>query len=139
MARSFGVRPSRYSGGDRLDAATYDALERDLLTVGIDWSPGADGRETLAALRSTYEPLLDGLANYLLLELPGWRPEDGASDNWEQGPRGLIARRLVEELSGRRGAAVPALPDAPSLPVGDPDLAGWRGLRRRLKPQGGRS
>lgn len=130
MARSFGVRPSRYTGGDRLGDAAHARLEGMLVGAGVAWVPPPDGRETLAALRSTYEPLLDGLARYLLLSLPGWLPEEGASDNWSKGPRGLIAGRLVEELSGRRSGPEPAA-------VSDADDAGWRRLRRRFKRGGG--
>lgn len=49
-------------------------------------------------MRATYEPLLEGLAAYLLLPLPGWMAEDADRDHWERGPRGTLARRLVDEL-----------------------------------------
>lgn len=79
----------------------------------------------LAALRATYEPLLDGLSQHLLLPLPGWLPDAEGSDQWARGHRGLIASRLVEELSARTGPAV-AEDD-----MGD--LRPWRKLRRRLQ------
>ena len=66
------------------------------------WDSGEDGRETLAALRATYEPLLAGLAEALLLEMPAWMPVNEASDIWQGGHRGLIASRLVEQLADRR-------------------------------------
>ena len=105
MAQSFGVEPSRYSGGDRLDTAAYDRLEELLHEAGVNWDGGPDARETLAALRATYEPLLDGLSRHLLAPLSGWLP-DGARDNWERGHRGMIASRLVEELSTRVPSAL---------------------------------
>src|SRR5438094_573145 len=64
---------------------------------GLSWET-AEPEELLAALRATYEPLLDGLASYLLLPLPGWSVGDGGHDHWVRGPRGTLARRLVDEL-----------------------------------------
>jgi hypothetical protein len=67
----------------------------------------------LAALRATYEPLLDGLASALLLSLPTWIATDEAADHWQRGYRGLIASRLIEQLSGgSRQAGLPHSPDA---------------------------
>ncbi len=126
MARSFAVQPSRFTGGDRLDAAGFGLLETALVGAGVDWNPGEGGRDTLAALRATYEPLLDGLGRYLLLDIPGWLPANDESDNWEQGPRGLIAARLIEELSSRWQQE-----HAPG-PAGQP---GWRRLRRRFRTE----
>jgi hypothetical protein len=50
-------------------------------------------------VRATYEPLLRGLAGYLMISLPGWVPEVDFADHWERGPRGIIARRLVGGLA----------------------------------------
>ena len=71
-----------------------------LRQAGLQWTSAVNAEETLAALRATYEPLLDGLAMALLLPLPGWIATDEA-DRWQRGHRGLIASRLVEELSSR--------------------------------------
>jgi hypothetical protein len=100
MARSFSVNPSRYTGGDRLSHVDYVRMVSMLQQAGVRWTPAADAEETLAALRATYEPLLDGLAMALLLPLPGWIATKEA-DHWQRGHRGLIASRLVEELSRR--------------------------------------
>ena len=127
MSRSFRVQPSRFTGGDRLAAEAYALLERQIIEAGVTWEPGPSGRETLAALRATYEPLLDGLANYLLLRMPGWLPADDTTDNWQQGPRGLIAGRLINELAGR-WTPTPALADDTPAPT----PTGGRSLRRRL-------
>ena len=119
MARTFHVSPSRYDGGDRLPATEYDRLLKQVSQAGLRWDGGLDARETLVALRATYEPLLDGLAEALLLEMPAWMPQDDASDIWQGGHRGLIAGRLVEQLADRREA--------------DPTLAGHGPLGRRLR------
>ncbi len=123
MSRSFDVSPSHYEGGDRLTPEDYASMEADFEAAGLDWTKGEVARETLAALRATYEPLLDGLAKHLLLPIPGWVAHDDAIDHWERGHRGTIARRLLEELSDRNAT----LPDRPEAGTG------WRKLRARLK------
>ncbi len=125
MARSFGVQPSRYTGGDRLDEAAYERLAAALVEAGVPWEPGAEGRHVLAALRATYEPLLDGLSRHLLVPLSGFLPDHTSSDQWARGHRGLIAGRLIEELAAR------AAPGAGELDRAD--LSTWRKLRRRLR------
>ena len=123
MARSFGVTPSRYTGGDRLDHTTFLRLEQHLVEARFGWET-PEAEDLLAALRATYEPLLDGLASYLLLPLPGWTASDADRDHWMRGPRGTLARRLVDELMqpGEVGGA------------SDADKgARWRRLRSRLR------
>lgn len=123
MARSFRIQPSRYDGGNRLDAEAYARLMSVFEQSGLAWSGGPQAEETLAALRATYEPLLDGLCRYLLLPLPGLTPGDDGADHWERGPRGLIASRLVEQLSSRGGAS--RVDESATVP--------WRRLLGRLK------
>ena len=124
MARSFAVEPSRCDGGDRWPADGYEQIVGRLTEAGLHWDAGPDGRETLTALRATYEPLLDGLARRLMLPLPAWIPEDDASDNWQGGHRGLIASRLVEQLADRSTAPAATLEGRGTL---------GRKLRARLK------
>ena len=50
-------------------------------------------------MRATYAPQLHGLADYLVTPLPGFAPTDEAPDHWDRGARGLIARRLVDDLA----------------------------------------
>jgi hypothetical protein len=100
MARSVRAGPSRYEGADRLDDADFARMTESFAAAGVRWGGADNARETLALLRATYEPLLDGLATHLLLRpLPGWVAHEGATDHWERGHRGMIVRRLVEELS----------------------------------------
>ena len=105
MARSFGVRPSRYSGGDRLPHELYQAIIAALEGAGLRWAGGEDAEETLATLRATYEPLLDGLGSALLMPLPGWMAHENATDHWQAGHRGLMAGRLIEQLADRENGA----------------------------------
>ena len=108
MARSLAITPSRYSGGDRLPDSEYRRLLAQFEQAGLAWSETPGSQATLAALRATYEPLLDGLASFLLLPLPGWLPAEGAEDHWQRGHRGLIASRLIAQLSGRGEKQAPA-------------------------------
>ncbi len=101
MARSFDIKPSRYDGGDRLPHEEYERMEAILIKAGITWASGQQTEENLAALRATYEPLLDGLRLALLLTLPTWIAAEDAADHWQRGHRGMIARRLIEQLSAR--------------------------------------
>ena len=39
--------------------------------------------QRLTAIRSTYEPYLEALAEYLLMDLPPWVAAPDAQDNWE--------------------------------------------------------
>ena len=107
MAEAFAMRPEPFSGGERLDTAGYVALEQVLVAGDVGWSAGDASRETLAALRGTYEPLLAGLASFLLVPLPGWLPHDDVDDHWSSGHRGALTRRLIEDLS------MQARPDEP--------------------------
>jgi hypothetical protein len=122
MGQSFRLGPSRYEGGDRLDHPTFLRLEHSLAAAGFDWET-AEAEELLAALRATYEPLLDALASYLLLPLPGWMPDDADRDHWERGPRGTLARHLVDEMMLAGGAAE----------QGADDNSRWRRLRSRFR------
>ena len=123
MARSFGVRPSRFDGGDRLNADGFGRFTDAMAEGGLSWRSG-DALQTLAALRSTYEPLLDALASRLLLRLPPWMATGEDADNWQVGPRGLIAARLVEQLAAQVDASADGTHGGPL----------WRRLRARLNP-----
>ena len=99
MARSFRLAPSRYDGGDRLPPEEYARMVSIFTEAGLGWENEAGARETLASLRATYEPLLDALGRSLVLSVPPFIAADDAADHWQRGHRGLIASRLVEQLS----------------------------------------
>jgi hypothetical protein len=128
LSRSFRIVPSRleagrFDGGDRLSATAYAWMEVAFTEAGLAWEGGADAQEALQALRATYEPLIDGLAQHLLIVVPGFVPDELSADHWERGHRGLLARRLVEQLVER--------PSPREMTRDDRTL--WRNLRRRLR------
>ncbi len=123
LSRSFQIAPSRYDGGDRLSETGYEWMEVAFDEAGLGWEGGPDARAALQALRATYEPLVDGLAKHLLMVVPGFIPDELFSDFWARGHRGLLARRLVEQLVER-----PSPRDKNS-----DDLTLWRNIRRRLR------
>jgi hypothetical protein len=125
MARSFRISPSRYNGVDRLPADTCTRLQAMLAEDGVELAAGSQAFEALRALRATYEPLLDGLAQYLLLTLPDWIPSDEAAAHWTRGHRGLIAERLLDQLT--------KTPDAYQLGVASGQGSPWRRLRAWLR------
>ncbi len=124
IARSFRVAPSRYDGGDRLPHPEYLRMVAIFSETGLVWNADPATEDMLTALRATYEPLLDGLGSQLLLPLPEWIAMHDATDHWQRGHRGLIASRLIEQLSDRSKFDVVAEPPLGSLS---------RRLRRRLK------
>jgi voltage-gated potassium channel Kch len=99
MARSLRVSGARTGAGVALEETDYLALRALLEASGLAWRSEHDVYDTLAAMRATYAPLTQGLADYLMIPLPGLMPRDDSADHWDQGPRGLIARRLVEGLT----------------------------------------
>ncbi len=125
MARSLQSAPSRYDGGDRLSPEAFDLMLAHFAEARLEWDGGPDAQSILQALRSTYEPLMDGLARHLLLTLPGWLPDEHATDHSAQGHRGLLARRLIEELVNRDSVGSEGnFTDATNT---------WRKLRRQLR------
>ncbi len=124
MAGSFLIEPSRYDNKDRLPLEVWHRIMVEFAEAGVAWTDNPSTRDTLAALRATYEPLLDGLSRRLLLPLPGWMPEDRVVDHWARGHRGLIASRLIEGLTDRSDPKL--VPAGRSGPL-------WRRLRQSLR------
>jgi voltage-gated potassium channel Kch len=97
MARSLKIAAARSAAP--LDPDAYGAMLAMFAAAEVPWKTGTEVEETLAAIRATYAPLLLGLADYLLIPLPALTPLEDTADHWDQGPRGLIARRLLEGLA----------------------------------------
>jgi hypothetical protein len=97
MGRVFnaGARPN---DRDRLPAHDFIRLQVQLREAGLQFGDNSEPERTLTAFRHTYEPFLEGLAQYLSLTLPGWLPGENRLDNWQNSPRGKSAKQLVEAL-----------------------------------------
>ena len=99
IAGSTGLRPSRYNGGDRLGSGGFDQLAQALATAGLHLDD-CDARLLLHALRATYEPLIDALANYFMLTTPDWVPQAISHDRWACG----TSRHADPQAAGRTSA-----------------------------------
>ncbi len=73
-------RPPRY---DRLPAADLGRLREILKTAGVRLREGRDADEELAGLRAEYEPYVNALEEFLIMDLPPWFAAPGARDNWQ--------------------------------------------------------
>jgi hypothetical protein len=101
LSRVLAVKPQVMAEA-RLTSSDYAQMRAELKDSGMLIVDDEDAEERLVEFRSTYEPFLIGLAEYLLLTLPGWLPSPEVLDNWQNSPRGRSAKRLVD--------AVPAKP-----------------------------
>jgi hypothetical protein len=82
LSQVFGTAPQA-TPLERLSSAeaaqVWQTLERAGLRVPLDERAG----RYLKSLREGYEPYLQALARYLLMDLPRWVPEPGSRDDWE--------------------------------------------------------
>src|ERR1035438_7123219 len=86
---------------DRLPSQAYERLRHDINDAGLQFADESDAEPKLAAYRNTYEPFLNGLADYLVLSLPDWLPTDGRLDNWQNNPRGKSAKQLIDLMPAK--------------------------------------
>ena len=99
LVRSLDLPTLRTEGFQRLGSEDYAEMLAAFSRAGVTWNGGDEGEDVLAAVRATYEPQLHALADYLLIDLPSWTAGQDSPDHWERGPRGIIARRLIEGLT----------------------------------------
>ena len=117
-----------FSAGAALIALMLqDAFEVMLLPrrVRRQWRFDPQGaEEKVAEFNATYEPFLQALARFLIIDLPGVAPQsengDGL-DNWQRSIRGRSAKSLVE----RSGHALIGNCETPHW------MAGLGGVTRR--------
>ena len=57
----------------------------------------SDAETRLACFRATYEPIICGLAEYLMIPLSNWALGEHR-DNWEKDRGGRVAKELVESV-----------------------------------------
>jgi hypothetical protein len=104
MGRVLAVGPAKLDE-NRLNATAFAEIKRQLVQSDVCFVDDNAAEEKLSAFRQTYEPFLHGLAEHLVLELPGWLPAPGQVDNWVNSPRGKSAKRLVETVEAEPAGA----------------------------------
>ncbi len=100
-----GSRPVLAFEEERLSSRVFADIRDRLAAAGLRFVDEAEAEEKLAAFRDTYEPFLSGLADHLLLPLPGWSSNDDQLDNWMNSPRGKSAKRLIESVESEPGTS----------------------------------
>ena len=68
---------------ERLPPADLAKLRGILRSAGIRLREGQDADERLQELRAEYEPYVNALADFLMMDLPPWFAAPGAQDNWQ--------------------------------------------------------
>ena len=82
IAQVFDTSPL-VGDGHRLTHEGFERLHTVLAEAGVALRNAPNDEETLAELRTLYEPYIDVLSDYLLMPLPGWLPQARAVDNWQ--------------------------------------------------------
>jgi hypothetical protein len=67
---------------DRLTTQQLGELRTSLAEKGLRLADGPQADAKLKQLHEMYEPYVNALANWMLLELPPWLSQEGATDNW---------------------------------------------------------
>jgi hypothetical protein len=86
------------AGENRLTAEKFERLQLELQLAGLEFAVD-DAEAKLTAFRQTYEPFLNALARYLVLDLPDWLPTGSGLDNWQNNPRGKTAKQLIDSVT----------------------------------------
>ncbi|MHB8528880.1 MAG: potassium channel family protein [Caulobacteraceae bacterium] len=118
MMRSLRPPPVGPPEPSRLSSEDFGGMMATFQEVGLVWNGGERAFETLAAVRATYEPPLQALSEYLIIPLPGWVAHEESPDHWDRGPRGIIARRLIEGLVDGSISPASASPRRGRTPAG---------------------
>ncbi len=95
------VKPSR----DRLSPDMLARLRAILAEAGLKLNEGEAADQQLAELRAMYEPYVNGLAAFFLINLPPWVADEGKLDNWQVSawePQSARFRRAERKGPGRR-------------------------------------
>jgi hypothetical protein len=95
LAQTFLRRP-RLDSPDRLDPAHLERLIQGLRSSGVQIADEAEFARKLADLRQTYEPFLEALSEYCLLDLPPFIADKTPVDNWQTSAWMRRTQRLGE-------------------------------------------
>jgi len=101
LSQIFNTRPHT-PANDRLSADELLRLRKILREAGIELREGKAIDDKLIKLRLMYEPYVNALADFLVINTATWMPREGALDNWQVS--------VWERISGREAA--PARPDS---------------------------
>jgi len=100
LSRVLAVKPQAIAEA-RLTLSDYAQMKAELNYSGMLIVDDEGAEDRLMEFRSTYEPFLIGLSEYLLLTLPNWLPSPQLLDNWQNSPRGRSAKRLVDAVPSK--------------------------------------
>ncbi len=89
LAQVFDVAP--HSRVERLPAPELDRLRSALANEGFLLRDTPEATEKLSKLRSMYEPYLEGLGRFLLVDVPPWILAGEAIENWRTSAWGRIS------------------------------------------------
>ena len=101
LCKVFNLKPQVFAD-TRLTSVDYGRMRIELRAADLQLVNDDGVEQRLHDFRATYEPFLNGLADYLLLSLPGWLPPEEVLDNWQNSPRGRSAKRLVEAAPAKQ-------------------------------------
>lgn len=93
LAQIFNT-PPREPVPDRLPPDELTRLRSTLASAGVNLASGVVADERLSDLRRMYEPYVNPLADFLLLPLPRWGPDEVAVDNWQTSAWGRISAAI---------------------------------------------
>lgn len=82
ISQIFNTRPVAFDG-ERLGGEDLARLRALLAVSGVPLREGEEADDDLESLRRLYEPYVNGLACYLLINLPAWLPPGAHVDNWQ--------------------------------------------------------
>jgi len=107
LCRVFHLSPIPHPE-DRIGHRGFEALNAEISAAGLVWSDQAAAEQKVAEFDATYEPFMQALAKYLIIELPDVAPRSEGGDgldNWQRSVRGRSAKSLVEKAQQRAGPA----------------------------------
>lgn len=84
LSQVFSARPNK--DVYRLPADDLERLREVLMGAGVKLLQGEAADRHLRELRRLYEPYVASLSKQLLVPLPVWLPEEGATDDWKSSP-----------------------------------------------------
>ena len=71
VSRALSLSPDVHAES-RLTSTEFNNLKTELVAAGLAFTDEENAEDRLAEFRATYEPFLAGLADDLLMHVPGW-------------------------------------------------------------------